>query len=140
MGDRSNRDLAGIWCCDGGGWNGYALILRPDGVGRAEMSNCFLTNAWLFDWKLEGDHVVFRGREAVELNEAQDGIVHLSWKFDESIGITIGSVAIENGEARRTLSLASPLVDCLPLKYVAGNPRYDLFAKPDFGWVHGRRN
>src|SRR6188474_80135 len=105
--DPSN--LAGIWCCQGGGWNGYALILRPDGVGRAEMANCVLTNAWVFDWQVEGDELVVNGREAIELNEPQDGVDHLPWDFHARIRITLGSVTLDNGETRCLLTLASPL-------------------------------
>jgi hypothetical protein len=33
------------------------------------------------------------------------------------------------------LSLSSPLADGLPQEYIAGNPKYDLFAEPDFSWI-----
>ena len=131
--DASN--LVGIWNCQGGGWNAYALILRPDGVGRAEMSNCVLTNAWVFNWQVEGDELVVNGREAIELNEPQDGVDHLPWVFDARIPITLGSVTLNGGEARWLLTLGSPLTDCLPREYMAGNPKYDLFAEPDFTWI-----
>lgn len=131
--DSSN--LVGIWCAPGGGWNAYALILRPDGVGRAEMSNCVLTNAWVFDWKLEGNELLVSGREAIELNELQDGVEHLPWGVNSRIRVTLGTVTFDNAETRRTLSLSSALADCLPLEYTAGNPKYDLFAEPDFSWI-----
>ena len=51
------------------------------------------------------------------------------------IGASIGSVALENGDVRRTLSLASAFDEAWPLEYVAGNPKYDVFAEPDFSWL-----
>ena len=99
------------------------------------MDNGVLTNAWVFDWQIEGDELLVRGREAIELNERQDGVDHLPWDVDARIRIALGSVTRDDGGTRRSLTLASPLTDCLPLEYTAGNPTYDLFAEPDFSWI-----
>ena len=131
--DPSN--LVGIWCCPCGGFLGYDLIFRPDRMGRAEASNCVLTNVLVFSWHLDGDELVVSGREVIELNEPQDGVVHLPWRFEHRVRITLGSVTLENGDVCRTLTLASPLDDDWPLEYLAGNPKYDVFAEPDFNWI-----
>ncbi len=133
--DPSN--FVGIWCCDGVGWNGYALILRPDGVGRAEMSNVGLTNAWTFDWSVEDERLRVKGREAIQMNDAQDDLEHLPWEVDVRIPVRFGSVSLGDGSLRRTLLLDQQLLDCLPQEYVAGNSNFDVFAPPDFSWILG---
>ena len=69
------------------------------------------------------------------MNEPQDGVVHLPWAFKARIPITLGSVTLENGDVCRTLNLASAFDEDWPLEYVAGNPKYDVFAEQDFSWM-----
>ncbi|HSI34095.1 MAG: hypothetical protein ACAI43_00310 [Phycisphaerae bacterium] len=36
------------------------------------------------------------------------------------------------------LRLDAAIVDWLPLEYARGDPDYDVYAEPDFGWVKRR--
>lgn len=128
--DPSN--LVGIWCAPCGGFLFFHLIFRPDGTGLAEAGNCVLTSALVFEWHTTGDDLLISGRETIELNGPQDGVVRLPWAFEGRIRVTLGSVTREDGDVRRTLSLASAFDEDWPLEYFAGNPNYDVFAEPDF--------
>jgi hypothetical protein len=134
--DPSN--LVGIWCT-GGGWSLYTLIFRPDGVARADFSNLHLTNSLTFKWWLSRDDLHVQGVERVALNGAQDDVVREPWSVSLTIPISVHSVRLEDGQADRVLRLERAVVDWFPLEYVAGNPAYDVYAAPDFGWLHRRR-
>jgi hypothetical protein len=131
--DPSN--FIGIWCAPCGGFLFFNLIFRPDGVGVAEAGNCVLTDALVFDWRLDREELLISGREAIELNEPQDGVTHAPWTTRARVGVKFDAVALDNGERRRTLILLSPFHDDFPLEYLAGNPEYDVFGEPDFSWV-----
>lgn len=132
-------NLVGIWFCPGCGWDSYAIILRPDGIGRAEFANCVLANAWVFNWQREDDRFLVSGLEAIELNEPQDDVVHLPWDAYIDVSVELESTVRENGQRLDCLRFGKPIIDFFPLEYGAGNPSYDLFSPPDFSWTRRAR-
>lgn len=106
-------------------------------MGLAEAGNCVLTNALVFDWQISGDDLLIGGREVIELNESQDGVVRRPLAFQARVPVALGSLALENGDVRRTLNLSSAFDEDWPLEYVAGNPKHDVFNEPDFSWLKG---